>query len=58
MSEDLIKKLERFRLRRRLTNAQLAHQLEVPETYLYRWRRKKGVNGIYAKILRMFLEKY
>lgn len=57
MSQDLIEQLEEFRLQNSLTYAQLAHQLEIPETYLYRWRKKKGVSGIYARFIKMFLER-
>jgi len=55
MADCLIEELENYRKERGLTYARLAQRLEVPETYLYRWRRKKNINGIYAKFIRVFL---
>ena len=56
MEEDLVQRLEDYRTQNNLTYTQLAQQLEVPENYLYRWRRKNSINGIYAKFVTLFLE--
>jgi len=56
MEETLVERLEDYRNHCGLTYAQLAQQLEIPENYLYRWRRKNDISGIYAKYIKLFLE--
>jgi len=56
MCEILVQQLEDYRSDAGLTNVQLAQQLEIPETYLYRWRKRNNINGIYEKYVRLFLE--
>ena len=56
MIESLIQQLEDYRHAHGLTYAQLAVRLEIPETYLYRWKKKNSINGIYAKLIRLFLK--
>jgi transcriptional regulator with XRE-family HTH domain len=56
MTSDLIERLEGYRQAHNLTYAQLAAQLEIPETYFYRWRKKKCINGIYAKYISNVLD--
>ena len=56
MCEILVQQLEEYRKEAGLTNAQLAQQLEIPENYIYRWRKRSNINGIYEKYVRLFLE--
>jgi len=56
MSAELVKRLEGYRRQHDLTYNQLAQRLGVPETYLYRWKNKKRIIGIYKKIVEEFLK--
>ncbi|MCA9398798.1 MAG: helix-turn-helix transcriptional regulator [Candidatus Omnitrophica bacterium] len=56
MSVTIIKQLEDYRQGKGLTYAQLAQEMDIPETYLYRWRKKQCVKGIYAKFVTLFLQ--
>jgi hypothetical protein len=44
---DLYNRLIEFKDRKGYTNARIARDLNIPELYLYRWK-KKGIKGIYA----------
>ena len=51
------KELEIFRSKENLTYAELAGKIGVPENYIYRWRKKGEIKGIYAKVLREIIGK-
>jgi hypothetical protein len=53
--DDLIKKLEQYKTGHQLTYAQLANRLQIPENYIFRWRKKGRITGIYKRIIEKFL---
>lgn len=55
MSAELVKHLERYKKQKGLTYAQLAGELKIPENYLYRWRKKRRIQGIYFRVISSFL---
>jgi len=55
MKDELIRQLEAYRSKNQLTYSQLAIRLEIPENYLYRWRKAGRIRGIYARLIKAFL---
>ena len=55
MSKDLLNKLEDYRTKNSLTYLQLSQRLQIPENYIYRWRKKGEVKGVYKRIIEEFL---
>lgn len=49
--------LEKYRAKHNLTYSEVASKIGVPENYIYRWRKKGEIKGIYGKILTEMLEK-
>lgn len=55
MNDELIRQLESYRSKYQLTYSQLAIKLEIPENYIYRWRKAGRIRGIYARLIKAFL---
>jgi len=53
MSEGIeFKELEKYRRENKMTFAELAQKLKVPENYIYRWRKSGFIKGIYARLIK------
>lgn len=53
--DELLAKLENYKVRYNLTWYQLTRQLQIPENYIYRWRKKGRITGAYKRIVDQFL---
>ena len=49
--DGVLKQLEDYKIKRNLTWQKIARQLNIPENYIYRWRKKGKVTGAYKKIV-------
>jgi len=53
--DELLVKLENYKIRYNLTWYQVTRQLQIPENYIYRWRKKDKITGAYKRIIDQFL---
>lgn len=57
MTKELLKRLEQYKEQEDLPWYMVAERLQIPENYIYRWRKKGQITGVYKRIVEEFLEK-
>lgn len=53
--EYIIKNLEYYRKKKKLTKKELMKKMGIPETYIYRWRRGQGPSLLAKRLITNFL---
>ncbi len=56
MTKELLNKLEDYKEKHKLTYYELSQYLKIPENYIYRWRKKGEIKGVYKRIIEEFLK--
>ncbi len=56
MTKELLDKLEDYRAKNNMTYLELSQCLKIPENYIYRWRKKGEIKGIYKRVIEEFVK--